>query len=223
MVGSPRGCKVLDVGCGDGSISRQFLPANSVTFLDLSYPMLRRAKRGVPVGSEARAAFVQANFLDAPLSERFDIVICLGVLAHLPDMRRAIELLADLVTPGGLCLLQFTDSASPMARLARWYGHLRGLVAGPHPYRVMWPTVAEVLEAAAEAGLRPVALRRHACPLPGSRLLGQTVQERYLKWSCQSGLARYSSECVVLFLKKRQGPVGANQPQVRRRILAPHV
>lgn len=100
MLGSPQGCKILDIGCGDGRNSRHFLPANSVTFLDLSYSMLREARRGVPIGSEARAKLVQADFLHAPLSEPFDIVICLGVLAHVPDTCQAIVRLAELVRPG---------------------------------------------------------------------------------------------------------------------------
>jgi ubiquinone/menaquinone biosynthesis C-methylase UbiE len=204
MLGSPRDRRVLDVGCGDGSISRQFLAANSVTFLDLSHSMLEEAKRWMPIGSEARGCFVQANFLEAPLGEPFDIVICLGVLAHVTDTRRAIMRLADLVKPGGLCLLQFTDADSAMATFGRWYWRFRELFADPHPYSLAGLTPAEVWKVAAEAGLRPIALRRHACPLPGSRVVGQAVQERYLRWSCRSPLARFTSEYVVVFVKDRK-------------------
>lgn len=89
-----------------------------------------------------------------------------------------------------------------MATLAGWYGSLRKLFGADTPYRMLWPTCREVVEIATEAGLRPVAQRRHACPLPGSRLLGQALQERYLKWSCRSALARHGCEVVVLFVKE---------------------
>ena len=47
LAGEIEGCRILDLGCGDGSISAQFLPAkNLVTMVDLSAGMLERAKCG---------------------------------------------------------------------------------------------------------------------------------------------------------------------------------
>src|SRR5437867_2018514 len=43
------GLRILDIGCGDGRVSLQFLPqAKQVTLLDLSESMLHRARANVP-------------------------------------------------------------------------------------------------------------------------------------------------------------------------------
>ena len=49
LLGDVRNSRILDLGCGDGRISAQFLPAgNHVTMLDLSDRMLERVKNNVP-------------------------------------------------------------------------------------------------------------------------------------------------------------------------------
>jgi SAM-dependent methyltransferase len=200
MLGSPCGKTILDVGCGDGSISRQFLPDNSVTFLDLSRAMLDAAKCSVPRRWRSNAYFVQGSILAAPLKTAFDVVICLGVLAHISEPAEALLRLAELVKPGGLCLLQFTDAGSLMATFNRQYWRLRGLLFPRHPYPLTRLTPAEVERLAAETGMHEVMRRRHASPLPGSRLIGQALQLKYLRWSSQ-WLPHHASEVIVLFRK----------------------
>jgi SAM-dependent methyltransferase len=196
-----RGCSLLDVGCGDGSITQPFLDDNWVTFLDISHPMLEKAARSLPAVGKDRARFVQASLFEPPFAKPFDIVICLGVMAHLGDHSAAIQRLAGLVRTGGLCLLQFTDGGTLMAKMIGWYVRLRKLFLERSAYPLIWPRGQELLEAARKAGLKPIRIWRHACPLPGSRILGQVLEEKYLRWSCCSVFARWGCECVVLFVK----------------------
>src|SRR3979409_1657726 len=75
---------ILDIGCGDGSISVPLLNARSrLTLLDISDAMLSRARSRVPTELISRATFVNQDFMEVPFEEKtFDLLICVGVLAH---------------------------------------------------------------------------------------------------------------------------------------------
>ena len=63
ILGDLRGLRILDAGCGDGSISVAFVKHNHVTFLDISTGMLNEVAKAVPVEHSSRAELIQGNFL----------------------------------------------------------------------------------------------------------------------------------------------------------------
>jgi SAM-dependent methyltransferase len=76
--------EILDIGCGDGSISRPLLNSKCrLTLLDVSPGMLSMARSRVPEELSSRAKFVNQDFMQVPFEKNFfDLVICVGVLAH---------------------------------------------------------------------------------------------------------------------------------------------
>ena len=84
LLGDLHDARVLDLGCGDGSISRSLLAGgNRLTLVDFSAPMLKRARDATPPG--AAVEFVESDLSDYQPSECFDVVMCVGVLAHVPS------------------------------------------------------------------------------------------------------------------------------------------
>src|SRR5208282_2661858 len=83
---------ILDIGCGDGSITLPLLsPQRHLTLLDVSPNMLSLVRSRVPEGLIANVELVNADFLTTPLgSELYDVVICVGVLAHVRSPRDVI-------------------------------------------------------------------------------------------------------------------------------------
>jgi SAM-dependent methyltransferase len=63
------------------------------------------------------------DFVSAPLSGRFDVIVMLDVLEHLRDPLACVKRAHELLTPGGLLVIESGNHASPWARLlgARWY------------------------------------------------------------------------------------------------------
>ena len=164
LLGDLSGVRLLDAGCGDGSLSSQFLDRpNSVTMLDFSERMLERARASVrPAGSGATVEFVRADLLAYEPQAPYDVVLCVGLLAHVPDPAAAIEKVAALVAVGGRCVVQFNDDDQLANRLVYRYLSWRG-----QPYALNRTTRRDLFEALLRAGLRPLAARRYGFVVPG--------------------------------------------------------
>jgi ubiquinone/menaquinone biosynthesis C-methylase UbiE len=97
-----RGGRVLEVGCGTGLILERLAGvADEAWGLDLSPGMLGKAReRGLNV---ALASATEIPFADAS----FDLVCSFKVLAHVPDIGRALAEIARVTRPGGHMVLEF--------------------------------------------------------------------------------------------------------------------
>src|SRR5690606_15356990 len=102
-----RGRRVLEAGCGTGLLlSRIERVASQAVGVDLSRGMLARARdRGLTV--------VQGSITALPFADAsFDTVCSFKVLAHVPDIDRALAELARVTRPGGHLVLEFYNRFS---------------------------------------------------------------------------------------------------------------
>src|SRR5271168_4662194 len=84
---TPHARHVLDVGCGAGNYTLkllELLPNIDATLIDLSQPMLDRARERVSRATAGRITTVQGDIREVELSDgQFDIVLAAAVLHHL--------------------------------------------------------------------------------------------------------------------------------------------
>jgi ubiquinone/menaquinone biosynthesis C-methylase UbiE len=109
------GRRVLDVGCGTGSLARWMTavePRLVATLVDASPAMLARAD--VPGARRVRADAARLPFAD----ESFDVVVCAWVLETVAEPERALRELARVLVPGGLLALCFCSL--PTSPRDRW-------------------------------------------------------------------------------------------------------
>jgi len=114
------GRRVLEAGCGTGLIlSRLAAHASSACGFDLSEGMVRVARdRGLDV--------VIGSVTDIPFADdTFDLVCSFKVLAHVPDIGRALSEIARVTRPGGQMVLEFYNPWS--------LRYLAKRIAGPQP------------------------------------------------------------------------------------------
>lgn len=98
---------VLEVGCGTGLVMLRLQKfARSVKGVDLSPGMLEKAKaRGLDgvVGSAT----------DLPFSdESFDVTCSFKVLAHVPEIEKALDEMTRVTRPGGVVIAEFYNPTS---------------------------------------------------------------------------------------------------------------
>jgi ubiquinone/menaquinone biosynthesis C-methylase UbiE len=113
-----RGRRVLEAGCGTGLILQRLAQEAALAAgFDLSPGMVRTARaRGLNV--------VLGNITEIPFADgAFDVVYSFKVLAHVPDIDKALTELARVTAPSGVLLLEFYNPFS--------LRYLANRVAGP--------------------------------------------------------------------------------------------
>ncbi len=201
MLPETGGFRILDIGCGDGRLSLQFLAqAEQITLLDLSDSMLLRARASVPLKWASKTSFLNQDFLQYTPPVPADVVICLGVLAHVERVELAIQKLASLTRAGGRCIVQITD-------YERTIGKVQYLSSQPifgrhlaRGYRLQRTRFSEIAKMMAAVGLRFIRRRDHWLMLPGMGRLPNRWLLHYDRFVLNNRLLqRFASSSVLLF------------------------
>lgn len=129
---------MLDVGCGAGNYTLKLLerlPSLDVTLIDLSQPMLDRARQRVTPKTSGTVTTVQSDVRDLDLGEgQFDIILAAAVLHHLrteDEWRAVFAKFHRALRPGGsIWIFDLVESSIPAVQQMMWarYGeYLTGL------------------------------------------------------------------------------------------------
>jgi 2-polyprenyl-3-methyl-5-hydroxy-6-metoxy-1,4-benzoquinol methylase len=175
--------RVLDIGCGDGAISLPLLPrCGRLTLLDLSRSMLDLARRRIPAERAEDVEIIAGEFMRAALKPRsYDLVCCIGVLAHVDSPAEVIAKVAKLVKPGAWVILEFTDSFHFWGVPVVLYQKLLS-IARPQPYKLNRLRKKQILGMCRDNGLKVSGLYRYGLPPVGShKFLGQDEMYRAVR------------------------------------------
>ncbi|MBX9246161.1 class I SAM-dependent methyltransferase [Actinotalea ferrariae] len=176
-VAPPPWRRVLDVGCGEGLLTRRLAPATTdeVVGVDVDADQVRRAEAAA---DSPHLRYVAGDVLGLDLGRPFDLVTCVATLHHLP-LRQGLTRLRELTAPGGtLVVVGLADPSSPVdvatgalglvaSRWARWR---RGEWDARVPLVDAFPVLGDVRAAAREL-------------LPGSQLRRRLYWRYSLVWT----------------------------------------
>lgn len=132
------GSRALDIGCGICANSiRLARRGYIVSAADYSEPILAQARDNVSRHhlldrvSIGREDILNLSFPD----DHFDLVLCWGVLMHIPDAERAISQLIRVAKPGGFIVLEEVNQNAPEARMMRlvWSALKKGITVTKTP------------------------------------------------------------------------------------------
>jgi 2-polyprenyl-3-methyl-5-hydroxy-6-metoxy-1,4-benzoquinol methylase len=205
---------ILDIGCGDGSLSLPLLTkSNRITFLDRSKSMLELVQSRIPSECIGRAAFVNLDFMDACLREEsFDLIICVGVMAYIADRRSAIKKIAALLRPGGTLIIECSDGEHWYTRMNRSYEAFRVKLG-----RADFPTVArpasELIELLEKYGLEQGNAFRYSLPPHAlRRFLSQRASYNLIRLlfgtAGRNRAACLGNECLFQFKHRSEADEG---------------
>jgi SAM-dependent methyltransferase len=196
---------VLDIGCGDGALSRPFLEDGcNVAFVDISAEMLKIVQGNLQPAQGKRATFLVGDILQQALSpSSFDLVLLVGVLAYWSDPRPLVRRAGTLVRPGGAVIAECTDASHPIAWLNRAY---RATTSTFKTHRLTPDThsTADVTTAFEREGLRLTRTFRYAYTVPLlSRVANQSTTyraiSRFYGTANNSRCQAWGPECLMLF------------------------
>jgi 2-polyprenyl-3-methyl-5-hydroxy-6-metoxy-1,4-benzoquinol methylase len=214
LIGDLHDGRVLDLGCGDGSMSLQFLPfSNRVTMLDYSSDMLESARRQVPAKYASQVEYVHGDIMGYTPSAAYDVVLCIGVLAHVDSVEAMIEKVAGFAKPNGRIVFQITDDDRAASRFLKWI-HAAGAAFGASSLKCQSMTFSEVAAIARKQHLEIVAQQRHLFLLfPGmARLLGKWLVPYDLFTQRHPILAERGSN-VMFVCRKLPSRASAHSPE----------
>lgn len=106
QIPNPERPRILVAGCGTGleiMNTANMFSAPSILAIDLSATSLGYAMRKAEEHDLSDVEFLQADIIDlSALADRFDMITSFGVLHHMDDPARGLQVLAGLLKPTGL-------------------------------------------------------------------------------------------------------------------------
>ncbi|MYC31378.1 MAG: class I SAM-dependent methyltransferase [Chloroflexi bacterium] len=100
------GMRVLDLGCGPGTISVGLAEAvnpGEVQGIDMEASQIDLAHAAAAAGGHSNISFHVGNALDLPFdSDYFDVVHAHAVIMHIPDTEAVLSQVRRVLKPGGL-------------------------------------------------------------------------------------------------------------------------
>lgn len=126
------GDTLLDIGCGAGTMSFYFADrCKKVVGIDISKRAIEEAKKSTQFMKINNCSFFVSNFPNKRGKDKFDKIICLEVIEHLRDDKKAMKTIYDSLNKKGIAILSTPSKKAPLYRLGLLksfdtrVGHLR--------------------------------------------------------------------------------------------------
>lgn len=195
--------KILDIGCGDGSLSLQFQDlAHQITLVDFAVNMLNLAKSKVPKHLVDRITFIQSDFFNYSPEDDFEVVFCIGVLAHVSSLHAAIKKISSYMNGGNYCILQFTDQGQLISRLTLLYYKFLHLLNIKSLYPLTLIRHEEIKEIVEQHDLDIIQKKCYWTTPPGVSRLPSSISIKILTWmNKHRSIAQHGGEKMVLLIK----------------------
>ena len=195
---------ILDLGCGDGRISLQYLSqTNHLTLVDFSDNMLEIARKNTLETLKTNVDYINIDLQKYESEETFDVVICIGVLAHVIFVEETVEKVARFLKPGGRCIFQITDVDHCFGKLLMNFYRIREFIVHSSGYSVNRTRLSHITNLAHFNQLVFLDKRQYWSTFPG---MGKMPNEWL--WNYQfftlthDSLARMGSEFILLYVKE---------------------
>ena len=184
------GKNIIDVGCGGGILAESMARRGAtVTGIDMGGAPLEVARlHALETGTGVDYRQSTAETFAADNAGAFDIVTCMEMLEHVPDIRSTIAACASLAKPGGHVFFS-TINRHPEAYVllilgAEYIANI--LPKGTHDYaRFIRPSELAAACRAAGLGVRAIRGMRYN-PLTRTATLGNNTRANYLVHATRS-------------------------------------
>ena len=193
--------RLLDCAAGSGEITCALLESGRyphATIVDISPAMLQRARELLSSQvTNVELEFVHSDIFNfKPSSSVFDLILCLGLIAHIGRLDVLLPHLKSMLAPSGRIILQTTLTDHAGTRIVRALTTRRELAK--RGYRISWFSQRDIANACDAADLRILEMRRHSLAIPFgdrfSRWANFQLEKSFQKWA-----SRHGADAIYLF------------------------
>ena len=204
LIGSTQGLDILDLGCGDGSISLQFKnTANSITLVDVSEKMLKKVSDNIGSKFSKKIIIIKKDVEELEAKNKYDIVISIGLLAHVGSIMDTIQIISKSTKKNGIAIIQITDKNKIISKLLLKYNYILDRVIGKFGYKRNEISFDELLKMCSMFNLKYQNSKCFSIMLPGFiYFFNNSLLYSYHKYVAKSRvLSNFGSDHIVVFRK----------------------
>src|SRR4051794_29890156 len=199
-LGAASSGRLLDCAAGTGEITCALLKSgrfNHATVVDISPAMLQSAEDLLIAQiKNAELEFVQSDVFNfKPSDSDFDLILCLGLIAHTGRLDILLPHLKSILAPAGRILLQTTLTDHLGTRIIRALT-ARTELAG-RGYRISWFSQRNISDACDRAGLEILETRRHTLGVPFADRLWPWANFHLETW-VEKWASRHGADAIYL-------------------------
>lgn len=226
--GSLRGHRVLDLGCNAGFWSLNALEAGADFLLGVDGRQMHVDQANLVCEARgidpARYRFEQANIFDYDFEERFDVVLCLGLMYHIAKPVELFELMTRLGAE--IIVIDTQIFPAPMSFFKVHYESIERPMNAVDYELVMLPTRQAVIDLAGLFGFKTVPLALNLSDYTG---MGDYHKRRRLAFVCSKSVSLDALPRETRFPLKREVAQSmartaiGNRLRKRQRGFVPHV
>ena len=183
------GARVLDIGCGTGSVSAQLISNRNLSLVGIE-PDPSRAQAARDRGIDVRSTYLSTDLIRE--LGPFDVVLFADVLEHLPDPWKLLVLAKGALAPSGRVIVSVPNVAHWSVRADLLRGRFRyqdtGIMDATH---LRWFTEVGIRQLLASAQLSVESVRATAgVDLP---CYYERLPWRRMSWSTRAAIVRRAS------------------------------
>ena len=202
ILGEVSNKQIIDIGCGNGEVTKDYLVCNKVTFLDFSTNMLALAKENINDDYSANSTFINTDFSHFTTDNKYDIVVCLGVIAHVDNIGEFLYKLKEITADGGVILFQYTASEKLISKFNQLRHGLLSKTKYNYDYKINSTSSRFIKKLIDQTGLNLTKKVKYFPVSPLFSVFNYETKIKLLKFTYKSRLFSFLGSEIILSLSK---------------------
>ena len=183
---------LYDCACGTGEITASVLEHgnfNKAVVSDISNEMLISAKNLISKSDNIIFKKIDVFKYEPPTDIKFDVILCLGLIAHTGKLEDLIIHLKSMLSPNGIILLQSSLAEHWGVKFVRFVGEKS--YRRKHGYDINYYTTSDIERVVESSRLKIIKLKKYCFYFPyGDKLFGignYWLEKYFEKFSSRKG------------------------------------
>jgi len=173
-----------------------------VTFLDLSPNMLALVKENIIFDYLPNASFVNTDIAFFKPDNKFDFVVCVGVIAHVDNISGLLNKLIEIASDNGIIILQYTASEKLISKFNQIRKGLFSKTKYDYNYKVNITSSFYIKKLLKQAGLNIIKEVKYLPVSPLFSVFSYETKIKALKFSYRNKLFSFLGSEIILYLSK---------------------